>query len=118
MLNQNLNIALLELFDELALESIFIKYQELEQALLEEKEVVNKIQSINEMYLELAKIAYEPFQTQLSQKISTMEDDLNNNQLYQEYLKYYQLCNTRLNEISKLIFKDIINVSEMINDES
>lgn len=118
MLNQELNIALLELFDELSVESIFVTYKELETKLIENKDIPTLIKKINELDEEVYKVNYQPYQNELNERINKLKDELLNNHDYQEYLKYYQLCNKRLNEISKLVFQDIIKVSEMNEDEN
>lgn len=118
MLNQELNLAILELFDELKGEQIFITYKELETKLIANKEITSLIKKINDLDEEVYKVNYQPYQNELNDRISKLKTELLTNHDYQSYLKYYQLCNQRLNEISKLIFQDIIEVSEMNIDEN
>lgn len=112
MISQELNIAILEMFDEVEKEATFINYLQLEKEILN-SDIVKKIEEINNLNEEISRIEYQPYQRELSNKKDIIEKELENNKLYQEYLKAYQLCNLRLQELSKLIFQDIVNVSEM-----
>lgn len=112
MINQELNIALLEMFDEVDKEEIFKNYCAIENEVLK-SDIVKIVAEINNLNEEISRVEYQPYQLELKNKIELLENDLLANPLYQEYLHAYEMCNQRLEELAKIIFKDIINVREM-----
>lgn len=113
MINQDLYIEILELFDLIKEEEIFIEYKKVEKLTLENKEIVKLINEYNEIVDSCSNISYTPYLEESEQKLTDIQDKLNRNELYQRYLNLYDKCNKRLSYLSELMFKDIINVGEV-----
>lgn len=110
MINQKLYIEVLELFDLIKEEDIFIKYKQLEQLVLNDKEIRQLINEYNFINETIANVEYEPFIKEQELELIKIQDKLNSNQNYCLYLDAHFCCNKRLNEISELIFKDIVSI--------
>ena len=113
MINQDLYIEILELFDLIKEEEIFIKYKEVEKKTLDDKEILNLIKEYNNIVDSCNNISYSPYLEESEQKLNIVQEKLDNNELYQEYLNLYERCNERLSYLTSLIFKDVINVGEV-----
>lgn len=112
MITQDINIAILELFDLIKEEDIYQKYQSYESLVMNDKQInglINKYHFINEELLIVNSIEKEK---QLLKDLASIENSLVDIDIYQKYLLYYDMCNKLLNDISDLIFKDIIDIKK------
>ena len=112
MIEQELYIEILELFDLIYQEEIFIEYCELERKLLTDEKVVKVVNNYNEINTSLAKVTFASYQLEQEKQLQQLKQQLLQNKDYQRYQELYDLCNKRLNYLSSLIFKDIIIVKE------
>ena len=112
MIEQDLYLNILELFDLIKDEPCFKKYKEIENDLINNKEIKALIDQYNEINEEKAKVEYEPYQQELISKQRAIEANLKDNINYQEYLSLYQECNDYLQTLAQIIFKDIVSVKE------
>jgi len=112
MIEQNIYIEILELFDLVNEEPLFKKYKQAELILLNDKEIQSLITKYNELNEEQGRIQYEPYKKELEDKKNEIEIELSKNIKYQEYIELYNECNEYLNDITKIIFEGIVNVKE------
>lgn len=110
MIDQELYIELLELFDELKKMDIFITYVENKNKALNNIEVKSLIKQINELSDLTHTISYQPSLDEIIDKIEFLKTKLNDNTFYNNYIKSYNECNNYLIHISSIIFKDIVVV--------
>ncbi|MDL2212075.1 YlbF family regulator [Erysipelotrichaceae bacterium OttesenSCG-928-M19] len=113
MIEQDLYIEILELFDLLKEEACFREFKRLEAMLLNNHELTNLINEYNDLIDSLAKLDYQPYIDEQQLKIDNIYIKLQQNDDYQRYLVMYEECNQRLNYIASIIFKDIVNVGEV-----
>ncbi|MDF9867609.1 cell fate (sporulation/competence/biofilm development) regulator YlbF (YheA/YmcA/DUF963 family) [Bacilli bacterium PM5-3] len=112
MIDQDLYIEILEMFDLISKEPLFIKYKDIEKQLLEDKDVLIIHQEYNDLANSLENISYHSYVKETNEKMLSLEKELSSNLKYIEYEKSYNECNDYLNNISKIIFKDIIDIGE------
>ncbi len=110
MINQELNIAILELFDEIKEMDLFKVYKINEEKALNNPEVNRLINKINTLSDLTYSVSYQPSLDEITTKISKLTSDLENNEFYNSYMCSYQECNDYLKHLSELIFKDIVEV--------
>jgi hypothetical protein len=90
-MEQALYLLMLELFDLLKEEQLFIDYKVKENELLNDYEFISLVNDYHN--------------NDFNKDECFM--NINNNLNYQAYLKLYELCNERLKQLSDIIFKDI-----------
>lgn len=112
MIEQELYLELLELFDLVKEEPVFKEYTMLQQQLIN-SDVGRLISEYNELILEKEKISYADYQQQLDKRLNEIELKLANSEEYQRFQKLYQICNDELKKLAQLILKDIVIVEEV-----
>lgn len=110
MIEQDLNIAILEMFDEVKKLAIFKNYRINEEKALNNIEVKHLVSEINKLSDLTYSITYQPSLDEICNKIDKLTLELENNEFYNNYLCSYNECNEYINYLSKIIFKDIIEV--------
>lgn len=110
MIDQELYIQILELFDELKSMDVFKKYIEYKDIALADSEVSKLIKEINDLSDSSHNITYQPSLDEIMEKIEELSVRLNNNTNYSNYITSYNECNDYILYISSLIFKDIVEV--------
>lgn len=112
MIEQELYIEVLELFDILKEEECFKEYIGVQDYLESNKDVVQIINEYNFILNTIENIDYQPFIDEQTKELERLENNLHNNIEYQKYLELHEKCNQRLIEISKLIFEDVVEINE------
>lgn len=106
MLDQDINIELLNLFDLVDKSSTYLNYQNHEQAVLNDYDLLMMINTHNDL-MEKYDLSHDDH---MMKRINELQDKINNNEGYIAYLKSYDDYQKLMEDISKIIFKDIINI--------
>ncbi|MEG0284071.1 MAG: YlbF family regulator [Erysipelotrichales bacterium] len=112
MIEQELYIEILELFDLLKEEECFKEYIVVQDYLENNKDIVQIIYEYNFILNTIENIDYQPFIEQQTKELEVLENKINSNEEYQKYLSLHKVCNDRLVEISKLIFDDVVEINQ------
>lgn len=112
MIDQDLYILILEMFDDLKKEEDILKYLEFKNMCLNNKELTYLIRKYQEQQELLESIQDSKYQEDILKEIDNLNNKIYSIDEYQEYLKYTTICEQRLKELSKIIFKDIVEVVE------
>ena len=107
-----IDLLLLKIKDELSNNEEVIAYKRLEQEILDDYSLRSKISRLNDLIDE-----YNKYQDAITnEKIKELTLVIESNCLYKEYLRRQEMLGQEIYQISRLVFKDIINVGEKSNE--
>lgn len=112
MIDQDIYILILEMFDEIKKEEDVIKYLDYKHKCLNNKELLYLIRKHRENKELLENIQDLKYQASIINEINNLNDKINSNLDYIEYLKYSDMYEKRIKDLSKIIFDGIVNVVE------
>lgn len=106
MLEQAINLELLKLFDLVKKAPEYHTYQQAEQNVLKEYQL---LMMINE-YNDLSKA--NNLEAHSVKRLDELKKKIDNNPAYQHYLESFNLYQTLMEKIVQIIFQDIITISK------
>jgi len=109
----DINLTMLEMQDEVRKNDYVIKYHQLEKEIENNTQLKKNIDLYNELVNEYEKVEYDPYRSELLNRIQVLKDDVESNPLYQDYLAYTDALNSEIVDLGSLIFKDLLEIGDV-----
>lgn len=106
MLEQEVNLELLNLFDLVKNAPEYHSYQQAEKMVLDDYQLLMMINEYNDLNND------NNLATHGKKRLDELKNKIDNNQSYHHYLESFNLYQTLMEKIAQIIFQDIITISK------